>query len=1020
MKKSESTTPPARPDFENSIVIVSNADLDGFREGDGDLMDKMVGHLNSLGVPAVRVVQTSHNVPDDKRPLFRNGQLTALSDAVTSKLPSQKELQGEFLKMLDTQYAGKDVTLYVGSRINVAYTEGGAPVLAESGSLFTKDFLQELKSRNVKIAVNCLEFDFFGRSPRELPRQAEMLRQQLFEADKIHFLNEYDQLGFDRTVRQLSDDPHLRLHPQAERLSGSEAGHIDLSRDIGSLGREALLQLPQRGVFVSGIYTVDPLTDRQIMERRQSETDTPMDVLSRRPPNVLCFGLIRGEKGIDEAIKLGHMLQEGKQDNKVIIAGKFMGSFLLCQKIMKDIYRIDKPADLRGVMQTVLNDHLGVTPKLNLNKVNYDTIFTEHFHGDYDSFNAFAAKLDTALRKQYPERGKNIELHFNVPEDAVRDLAMDCRYAIKLDHKGMANNASTIVSCLGFYLPTFTSVGMVTGNDFRDPSMHEVHGIPSGSTTTPHRYQHTVIMPPERYSLEGGSELKPVNPPIDMIHHIITTETKEEYLVRLQELQQLHEDGVFDSRRVTIRLLNSVFTPLNSELLQARGVDISLYERFAVEPDVAQLVTHTTEGSRFTGTSDLVPETLRREQPFIRQELREEQRGWNCGDIALGVNREELVGWLNTNAENIELRGLLAPEIRTAAMMTALMMNQTAEAPDLDKQKRLAELLEINDALGGKDDTEVTKKISELLEGKATDPTLQRLALPESMCTREVQTLVNNYEQAHTDIQLTVAECNDLLGNPDGHRWPIQELDRFFLREENCIAHPEAYLKFSEARELLTPHERALDDFCNRQDVFQQYVNDHYGAKQWMVYHPHSGGQDNSSIMDVVAMKERTQVNVYVLRGGEYVLDHQTQQYGEGVRNVLYNGVNHYVQLQPNPAYVEPAVRKEAEEEHKERPRSDSLAEKSTPTATTGVPLDETHPSPEHGQSWDGVDRRTNTALRQSLEGLEQSGGHEAVRAFLDLSLLAGTGLQGVDANQQSTGTSHTPTKKQSPKGQQF
>src|SRR5690606_21267716 len=129
------------------------------------------------------------------------------------------------------------------------------------------------------------------------------------------------------------------------------------------------------------------------------ETDTIEDILAHRPPNVLCFGLMRGAKGIDEAIQLGKKFQEEEQPNKVYITGKLMGSFLLCQRMMTDIFEVKPPAKLRGIMQEELNSHLKEylkekgLPSINLNNAKVATIFEDYFQGDYDSFNRFADNL---------------------------------------------------------------------------------------------------------------------------------------------------------------------------------------------------------------------------------------------------------------------------------------------------------------------------------------------------------------------------------------------------------------------------------------------------------------------------------------------------------------------------------------------------------------------------------------------------------------------------------------------------
>ena len=95
--------------------------------------------------------------------------------------------------------------------------------------------------------------------------------------------------------------------------------------------------------------------------------------------------------------------------------------------------------------------------------------------GSQGKFNSFCAVFFKALKETFAGTGNNIELHFNVTEEEVRRLAMRCKYAIKLDHKGMANNASAIVSCLGFFLPVFATYGFITDRSFTN---FELNGKP--------------------------------------------------------------------------------------------------------------------------------------------------------------------------------------------------------------------------------------------------------------------------------------------------------------------------------------------------------------------------------------------------------------------------------------------------------------------------------------------------------------------------------------------------------------
>lgn len=194
----ESTARPIALGFPaNKIIFLCNSELDGFKEGDGDLMDKLTTNINLIGrdkgFRAVRVVQNILNAPTDKDSLSDTRELEILDKVKLDKCddePGYIDMQNRFLRMLEGYPKNCSKILYIGSRVNVQVDHkdaNGDTVLNESGSLFTKTFIQRLQREGIMIVVCCLEYKFFKRSVAELPRALEMLKQQLFVADGIHF-----------------------------------------------------------------------------------------------------------------------------------------------------------------------------------------------------------------------------------------------------------------------------------------------------------------------------------------------------------------------------------------------------------------------------------------------------------------------------------------------------------------------------------------------------------------------------------------------------------------------------------------------------------------------------------------------------------------------------------------------------------------------------------------------------------------------------------------------------------------
>ena len=631
--------------LKDSVIFISNSELDGFHEGDGDLMDKLTSSLNvTHGVHAIRIIQSENNVPESKRILFEKKQLVSLSKKDKS-LPYES-LQKRLLEQVDKpEFSNKKKILYIGSRINIK--SGKERHLGESGSLFDLNLIKTLKDKEIKIVVCCLEYKFFRRSLKQIARVSEMLKQQLFLADEIHFLTEPDKEDFYHTIDELIKSPILKPLDVINENFKNKGKHIEenfsVSKRIfeqtnekleklimekdklrallktkidGEMKQETvkklrriLAQITQlknqklqenikynnykllkdkkdaqlsflsferydsdclekqkmKGVFISGIYTVAPLDNEDIFvlaEKYCIEGQKVLDILANRTPNVLHFGMIRGDKGVDEAIKLSEMFAEKQSKSKVIIAGKLMMELGMISNLFRKIFRLSA-----GAFYDLLNNELlrqGIIKELLGKKAIRQ--FTDiqcliSPRKQHEVFNQFCTKFYHELQRDCLERNQHIEVYFDVTEAELRKLAMQCRYAIKLDHKGMANNASTMVSCLGLYLPVITTRGLMTNKEFISQELS------TPSATTNAEYGKVVIMPSEEYYVDSGNEeLRPKNPDIERIYSFLSNEIGDEsstvYRQRLSTLSMLRENKVFDVDEAAGRLIEKVFSPL--------------------------------------------------------------------------------------------------------------------------------------------------------------------------------------------------------------------------------------------------------------------------------------------------------------------------------------------------------------------------------------------------------------------------------------------------------------------------
>ena len=66
-----------------------------------------------------------------------------------------------------------------------------------------------------------------------------------------------------------------------------------------------------------------------------------------------------------------------------------------------------------------------------------------------------------------------IEFHFEVGKESLDSLSRQCKYAIKLEDKGFANNSSSIINVISRGLITFTNPEKMTSDDFKSGGSYE-------------------------------------------------------------------------------------------------------------------------------------------------------------------------------------------------------------------------------------------------------------------------------------------------------------------------------------------------------------------------------------------------------------------------------------------------------------------------------------------------------------------------------------------------------------------
>lgn len=257
------------------------------------------------------------------------------------------------------------------------------------------------------------------------------------------------------------------------------------------------------------------------------------------------------------------------------------------------------------------------------------------------------------------------------------------------------------------------------------------------------------------------------------------------------------------------------------------------------------------------------------------------QLGWNCFDIAVGIQRNDLVRFALANSSSLEFRQLLSPEIRHAAAIAAIEMN-AAES----ESNYLRALLDTP--------TEENEKQRNPHHDKRATP----YGLPLSMRKPELQKLLNDYANAFEQLRPLVSACNDALFLKGSNRLSIDGLDALpqkELEKNHFFSHFPAYEVYEKAREeLLTPIEQRLIDYSLNETIYCQYIQDYYGARGWIAFHRQFAGEQATSMVDIAARMLNTIFVILQPSQGKLDEIYKTSNFSKKAIPIVFNGINHF------------------------------------------------------------------------------------------------------------------------------
>lgn len=306
------------------------------------------------------------------------------------------------------------------------------------------------------------------------------------------------------------------------------------------------------------------------------------------------------------------------------------------------------------------------------------------------------------------------------------------------------------------------------------------------------------------------------------------------------------------------------------------------------------------------------------------EEASQEQRGWNCFDIAVDLAsklenqnkdpderaisaRQKFVEYVLANKDDLRYRKLLAPEIRHAAALTVtyMIIQGSEDENEMRQALQLEEFFQLRDAIDPDDSYNqylIHKNIEKLFENKSSLE-FPRGSLPGIMRNDELKQIVLNYQNAHENIKPTVAQCNHLLGKPEGSYFSYEELAKYFAENTRQAQNLAAFNKFKEAHEIFSPCEEAFNNFCERADIYENYVTYYYGTPDeegrygWFSFQRTFSGEESTSMIDIAALF--LEKRIIVKNSSGTVIHTSTQDFHEEVE-VLYNGSNHFSAISNN------------------------------------------------------------------------------------------------------------------------
>jgi hypothetical protein len=462
-KPEQPTTPPVVPVLPPPKIRVyfSSAVSEGYYAGDASYIMSLVQALNAINVDATRLVGDALKnwVPAEYNPMTQGADpdLKLLYYKKRANWRHDEDVRAAALRMTwdhlmqeKTKHPRDKLILHIQSR-NM-----------DSGGAFTKDFIDQIKGEGFHVVTTVHEILFNLRKAGVPQNNDLVLSEHCSTPDAVVFLNDDDMYA----AIDIAENGGYGYDRRNGNWGYSAAAFNSPNKNHNFFYNVDCDRLRGRAHHIPLIVTVPPL-------------DIQENQILARPCNIALFGMIRRGKGSEGAYALARKIkQQGKawrvfiignptdEDERVALFRNVYGNTLL-EAVKRDWY-IDAKSPKIEIVRGLQTD------------------------------------CNNAVRSRAAGHGNvlPIDLHLAPKDSELAAIFRQCKYACKDDEKGMADNASSIVSCIANGCITLTWIGDLTPHAFK-----------RGTQETSFDKSTRLAMPQARVSfgetqVEAGGQLK--------------------------------------------------------------------------------------------------------------------------------------------------------------------------------------------------------------------------------------------------------------------------------------------------------------------------------------------------------------------------------------------------------------------------------------------------------------------------------------------------------------------------------